>query len=147
MKRRLISGALIVFVAGVPAGFSSRTAESDEERIRGIFARAAAAADLALVEGAMGLFDGRSPVDGEGSAADVATLTFDAYLKLEKLENAAEVTYKLLTLGRELPFPPGAIDKLVEARAKHGLLRSGERESIREACGVCGLTSACPVKR
>jgi L-fuculose-phosphate aldolase len=66
----------------------------------------------------------------------VGNTPFDAYLKLEKLENAAEVTYKLLVLGRELPFPPGAIEKLVETRAKHGLLRSGEREAIREACGV-----------
>jgi L-fuculose-phosphate aldolase len=71
---------------------------------------------------------------------------WEAYLRLEKLENAAEVTYKLLTLGRELPFPPGAIDKLVATREKHGMLRAGEREDIREACGACGLASACPVR-
>ena len=72
---------------------------------------------------------------------------WEAYLKLEKLENAAEVTYKLLTLGRELPFPPGAVDKLISSREQHGLLRVGEDESIREACGSCGLTAACPVRR
>ncbi len=77
----------------------------------------------------------------------VGKSVWDAYLKLEKLENAAEVTYKLLALGRELPFPPGAVDKLITNREKHGLLRDGEREAIREACGVCGLTNACPVRR
>ena len=72
---------------------------------------------------------------------------WEAYLKLEKLENAAEVTYKLLTLGRELPFPPGAVDKLIDTRAKHGLLREGERDAIRAACGVCSLTGHCPAGR
>ena len=31
---------------------------------------------------------------------------WEAYLNLEKLENVAEITFKLLQLGRELPFPP-----------------------------------------
>lgn len=77
----------------------------------------------------------------------VGKSVWDAYLKLEKLENAAEVTYKLLTLGRELPFPPGAVDKLIDARAKHGLLRDGERETIQETCTTCALMGACPAQR
>ncbi len=69
---------------------------------------------------------------------------FDAYLKLEKLENVAEITFKLLQLGRELPFPPGAVDKLIDKREQAGLMRPGEREEIKHACGVCGLTGRCP---
>ena len=72
---------------------------------------------------------------------------WEAYLKLEKLENAAEVTYKLLTLGKELPFPPGAVDKLIDTREKHGLLRPGERGAIRDACSLCSLTGTCPANR
>lgn len=70
---------------------------------------------------------------------------FDAYLKLEKLEHAADITFKLIQLGRQTPFPPGAVDKLLEMRNQAGLLRPGEREEIRRACPVCGLDGQCPV--
>lgn len=63
----------------------------------------------------------------------VGSSLFDAYLKLEKLENSAEVTYKLLALGGGLPLPPGALQKLIDKREKHGLLRPGEREEITRA--------------
>lgn len=40
--------------------------------VRATYARAAAGADLALIEGVMGLFDGASPTSEEGSAAEIA---------------------------------------------------------------------------
>jgi L-fuculose-phosphate aldolase len=70
---------------------------------------------------------------------------WEAYLNLEKLENVAEITYKLLLLGREMPFPPGALEKLVEKREKAGLMRSGQRAEIEQACGICQLNTRCPV--
>lgn len=70
---------------------------------------------------------------------------FDAYLKLEKLEHAADITFKLIQLGRQLPFPPGAVDKLLDKREQAGLLRAGEREEIRRACAVCDLNGQCPI--
>jgi L-fuculose-phosphate aldolase len=75
----------------------------------------------------------------------VGPTPFDAYLRLEKVEHTAEVTLKLVQLGRELPFPPGALDKLVAERQQKGLMHPGQAADIAEACGVCGLTSHCPV--
>ncbi len=73
----------------------------------------------------------------------VAATPFEAYLKLEKVEHTADITYKLLTLGREQPFPPGAVDKLIQARLDKGLMAPGQLTEIREACSACGLTGRC----
>ncbi|HTU60709.1 MAG TPA: cobyrinate a,c-diamide synthase, partial [Polyangiales bacterium] len=44
------------------------------EAVRTTFARNAATADISLIEGVMGLFDGASPTDLSGSSAEVAQL-------------------------------------------------------------------------
>ena len=72
---------------------------------------------------------------------------WEAYLNLEKLENVAEITFKLLQIGRELPFPAGAVEKLLDKREKHGLMLPGQRQELETACGVCQLSGYCPSPR
>ncbi len=72
---------------------------------------------------------------------------WEAYLNLEKLENVAEITFKLLQIGRELPFPAGAVEKLLDKREKHGLMLPGQREELEAACGACQLSGYCPSPR
>ncbi len=77
----------------------------------------------------------------------VGATPFDAYLKLEKLEHAADITFKLLQIGRELPFPPGAVEKLIGKREDAGLMLPGQREELERTCGVCQLSGRCPASK
>jgi L-fuculose-phosphate aldolase len=77
----------------------------------------------------------------------VGSTVFEAYLKLEKLEHAADITFKLLQLGRERPFPPGAVEKLLDKREQAGLLQPGERAAIQQSCGICQLSERCLVSK
>ncbi|HRI57243.1 MAG: class II aldolase/adducin family protein [Anaerolinea sp.] len=61
----------------------------------------------------------------------------DAYLKLEKLEHTALITKTVVELGREKPFPPEEIAKLVQWRGEAGLMRPGQADDLCAACGVC----------
>lgn len=59
------------------AGVPSRNLDSvllSAETMRALFARAAGVADISLVEGVMGLFDGRNGRDEQGSTAQIAKL-------------------------------------------------------------------------
>ncbi|MGC8780534.1 MAG: class II aldolase/adducin family protein [Anaerolineae bacterium] len=66
----------------------------------------------------------------------VGKTLWEAYLHLEKLENAAEITYRLLLLDQETPFPPTEIEKLLDKREKAGLMRPGQRAEIARAWGL-----------
>lgn len=59
------------------AGRTARSLDSfllPGDRLREVFARAAAGADISVLEGVMGLYDGRDPASDEHSTADLARL-------------------------------------------------------------------------
>ena len=75
-------------------------------------------------------------------ALTVGCSPWEAYLRLESLEQVARITVILTQLGRGEPLPPDQVEKLLVQRQKLGLSRPGELAEFCEACGVCGLGSA-----
>lgn len=61
----------------------------------------------------------------------------EAYLKLEKVEQVAQITKTVAELKGLSPLPPEEAAKLVEWRAQQGLLRPGQAEDLCVVCGVC----------
>lgn len=64
---------------------------------------------------------------------------WEAYLRLESLEQVARITLILQQLGRGEPLPPDFVEKLLEQRRRMGLAHPGEEEEFCELCGVCHL--------
>ncbi len=64
---------------------------------------------------------------------------WEAYMRLESLEQVARITLILQQLGRGEPLPPEQVEKLLAQRQKMGLSRPGEEEEFCEVCGVCHL--------
>jgi L-fuculose-phosphate aldolase len=64
---------------------------------------------------------------------------WEAYMRLESLEQVARITLILQQLGGGEPLPPEQVEKLLAQRQKMGLSRPGEEEEFCEVCGVCHL--------
>lgn len=67
----------------------------------------------------------------------VGTSVVDAFFKLEKMEHAAEITYRSRMLGRVTPLPTDEVGKLLEIRRKIGFKG---RASVCNECGICSDT-------
>jgi L-fuculose-phosphate aldolase len=60
---------------------------------------------------------------------------WEAYLKLDKVEHAALVTFKASLLGHPRPLPPKEVEKLA---------REGAARGYRTRCSACVGCGACP---
>ncbi len=69
-------------------------------------------------------------LDHHGVVA-VGSSPMDAYLKLEKVEHAAQIILAARQLGRVTPLKPEQVEKLIDIRRRHGLLREGDVEALR----------------
>jgi L-fuculose-phosphate aldolase len=61
---------------------------------------------------------------------------FDAYLKQERIEHAAEITYHLKMLGSQGAMPAPDAEKIIELARQKGCLPEA---LIEETCAKCGL--------
>lgn len=84
----------------------------------------------------------------------VGTSPLDAYLKLEKVEHTAHISYMLHVLGRVEPLPPEEVARLLEFRRRKRPLAPEEEELLCKECGFCqtlrgagGGTSEVPAVR
>lgn len=73
----------------------------------------------------------------------VGSSVLEAYLRLEKLEQAAQITKTVYELRRPEPLPQAEVDKLVNWREQQGLLRPGQYEDICVVCGVNHQAEDC----
>jgi len=74
---------------------------------------------------------------------------WEAFMRLESLEQVARMTQILQQLGKGEPLPPEQVEKLLAQRRKMGLAHPGEEEEFCEVCGVCHVDGqhAAPVDR
>jgi cobyrinic acid a,c-diamide synthase len=97
------------------------------EAVRSTFARASESADVALIEGVMGLYDGASPDSHEGSAAEIARWLDAPVLAVIDASGMARtiaaVAHGLGALDRELKIA-GVFANRVGSRGHLDLLKS-----------------------
>jgi cobyrinic acid a,c-diamide synthase len=119
------------------SGRAARNLDSwmlDEQSNRDIFARGASEADIAVVEGMMGLFDGVSGGGEKGSAAEIAKLlSLPVILVLDASKSArslAAVIHGFETFDPQLRFA-GLVLNRVAGESHYRLIRDAIRTTSR----------------
>lgn len=119
-------------------GRPSRNLDSwmlDGEAVRELFARGAAGADISVVEGAMGLYDGKSPLSDEGSAAHISRLIDAPVLLVVNVQSmgrsAAAVVKGFQLLSPDVRMA-GVVVNRVGSDSHYRLVK----EAIEHECGI-----------
>jgi cobyrinic acid a,c-diamide synthase len=110
--------------------------------VRHLFARATADADIAIIEGVMGMFDGASPSSLEGSTAEIA-LWLDAPVLLVAAVHGVARSLAAVVKGYAGLEPSVRLAGVIANQAGSGKHRSGLRESLASA-GLAPLLGAVP---
>lgn len=106
-----------------------------EDAVRDIFAQGCRDADLAIVEGVMGMFDGKDPSSNAGSTAEIAALT-DAPVLLVvdcggMARSAAAIVRGFQTFSSEARLC-GVIANRVGSGGHYALIK----QAVEQSCGV-----------
>lgn len=106
-----------------------------EDVVRGMLSRASADADISIIEGVMGLYDGKSPVEDNGSTAEISLLTRTPVVLVVNVHSmarsAAAVVKGFQALNPNVP--------IVGVIANHaGSEGHGEliRQAVEKECGI-----------
>jgi len=119
-------------------GRKSRNLDSwmlDHEIVRDIYARASADADISIIEGVMGFYDGKNPLHNQGSTAEISILTESPVLLVVNcaaMARSAAAIVKGFQLLSEEPNIVGVIANRVGSESHYKLVKA----AIEQECGI-----------
>lgn len=107
----------------------------EEDAVRQVLARASADADVSIIEGVMGLYDGKSPTEDTGSTAEISLLTDTPVILVVNVHSMARSAAAVVK-GFQALNPNVRIVGVIAnhaGSAGHGTL---VREAVEKECGV-----------
>ncbi|AMA71415.1 MULTISPECIES: cobyrinate a,c-diamide synthase [Aneurinibacillus] len=106
-----------------------------EDVMRGVLARASRDADISIIEGVMGLYDGKSPTEDIGSTAEISILTQTPVVLVLNVQSMARSAAAVVK-GFQMLNPKVSIVGVIANHAGsegHGKLI---REAVEKECGI-----------
>lgn len=106
-----------------------------QEAVRDIVARASMDADVAIIEGVMGFYDGKSPLSDEGSAADISVITESPVILIVNCASMARsvaAVVKGFQLLSDKPNIVGVIANQVGSVGHYEIAKA----AIEQECGI-----------
>lgn len=103
--------------------------------VRGVLTRASADADISVIEGVMGLYDGKSPVEDSGSTAEISLLTQTPVVLVVNVHSMARSAAAVVK-GFQALNPNVSIIGVIANHA--GSEGHGEliRQAVEKECGI-----------
>jgi cobyrinic acid a,c-diamide synthase len=119
-------------------GTSSRNLDSwmtSADTVRETFIRASEGADISVIEGVMGLYDGKDPLSNTGSTAEIAMLTDSPVLLVVDVRSMAR-SAAAIVLGFQYLEPKLRIAGVIVNRCGSQGHYSIVRKAIEQECGI-----------
>ena len=119
-------------------GRASRNIDSwmfDDEAVRDIVARASKNADIAVIEGVMGFYDGKSPLEDTGSTADISVITKSPVVLIVNCASMARSVAAVVKGFQTLSDKPnivGVIANQVGSISHYHIVQA----AIEQECGI-----------
>ncbi|GAA3402280.1 cobyrinate a,c-diamide synthase [Paenibacillus hodogayensis] len=106
-----------------------------EEAVREVFARGSEGADISIIEGAMGMYDGKSPLSDEGSAAHISHILGAPVLLVVNVQSMARSAAAIVKGFQCLSADARIAGVIANCAGSEGHYRL-VKEAIEHECGV-----------